>query len=224
VELYLQNKQKELLRKLVAYKKEGRLRQPFSLARNVNGLLTVPGLEDPAFGFEQVDFDALVDAGLLNSKLNRSGSESYSIHNLGYLAIEKNFDISQFTNANQIIGTYVEGNVSGGNLLSVGVANAQFSQIVNDPALLHAEIEAIITKMLEEVKAELKGRDLDEYIESADTLRQQLLAKDPPTPHMFKRVIRALSLLDNANGTLELTLKIWPLIQILITIAAALPK
>lgn len=125
---------------------------------------------------------------------------------------------------NQYIGTIIHGNVSGGNILSVGLANAQVSQIVNDPALLQSELETLLGKLLEEIKPELKGEDLIQYVRAVDELKQYLLDQERSDPSFFKRIIGTVSFLGSIDGTINLTAKAWPYIYPLLAVAIALNK
>ncbi len=117
--------------------------------------------------------------------------------------------------------TIIVGDVGAGAAVAAG---RDASASINSSVLPQAEIEEIVEKLLTEVKAELGGNDLIKYVKATETLKQQLLTQPASNPSLLKKVFGTLSLLDNANGSLELMSKTWPLIQTLLTIAAALPK
>jgi hypothetical protein len=217
---YLSDSQKDLLQKLMMLKEKGDVNYPFYLANGINGLPVVLGSENVEF--EMGDIYGLVEADLLRVHYSQKGQKSYSISNLGTYAVKNDFKIPQPTATNQYIGTWIQGDVSSSNILSVGLANAQISQVINDPTLLKGEVETVIEKLLEEVKSELKGDDLIEYIKAADELKQYLLTDISPSPSALKKAISTLSFLGSIDGTTNLMVKAWPYIYPLIALATAI--
>lgn len=121
----------------------------------------------------------------------------------------------------QNIGMYVQGNVSHSNIQSIGVSNEQVSQIVNNPELLKVEVENAINRLIDAVKPELDTRELIEYIKLTEELKQLLLSDEKTkNPSLLKSLIASLSLLDSANGTLDLVYKVWPYLLPLIAFSS----
>jgi hypothetical protein len=79
----------------------------------------------------------------------------------------------------QNIGTLIQGGMSGGNLLSVGVSSGDVSQIINDRSRLTQEIDGLVEKLLEVVKPELNSEDLFNYMQAAREMRQELMTETP---------------------------------------------
>jgi hypothetical protein len=110
--------------------------------------------------------------------------------------------------------------MSGGNIQTVGLAkDAEISQIVNDPALLHSQVEALTKNLLEEVKAFLSGDDLIQYSQAVRSLKEELLA-ERPDPSVLKRLTGTLSFFADVEGTIALTVRALPYLYPLLLIAA----
>jgi len=110
--------------------------------------------------------------------------------------------------------------MSGGNMQAIGIArDIEVSQIVNDPTLLHSQVEALTTSLLEEVKSVLVGNDLIGYTQAVQSFREELLA-EKPNPSLLKRFTGTLALLGDVEGTIGLMVRTWPYLYPLLLIAA----
>lgn len=137
--------------------------------------------------------------------------------------IDNNYEFPQATPSQQNIGIqFLNSSISGGNIQGVGLAADEVSQIINDPVLLQEKLDFLIEKLVEAVKFDLPHKQLLEYLQTTEELKRQLLAESPPDRSLIQKLIGTASFLDSANGTWDLTLKVWPLIFPLVQIAAHL--
>ena len=220
--------QKELLRKLVKHKRAGELYEPIlphselgeeaGTFREYIHLRGKPPLEHR--GDLVGDLDALCDADLMGFRWSKKGDKLYSIKQAGYDAVDSNFEVpSPYAGAQYNIGAIVQ-SMSGGSIQAVGLAdNAEISQVVNDPALLRAQVETLAEKLLDEVKAALAGKDLIEYAQAIQDFKEELLAEEP-NPSLLKRLTITLALLGDIEGTIGLMIRVWPYLYPLLLIAA----
>jgi hypothetical protein len=110
--------------------------------------------------------------------------------------------------------------MSGGNVQAIGIAkDTEVSQIVNDPTLLHSQVEALTTSLLDEVKYVLIGNDLIGYTQAVQGFKEELLA-EKPDPSLLKRFTGTLALLGDVEGTIGLMVRTWPYLYPLLLIAA----
>jgi hypothetical protein len=214
--------QKDLLRKLVRLAKEDKLHKPIFLDY-ASGQLGIP-LRDGGFletqGDAVGDLQDLCNADLMGSRVGSSGTLLYNIRQAGYDAVDNDFQgPPPYATAQYNIGAIIH-TMRGGNIQAVGVADdAEISQVVNDPALLHSQVETLTERLLDEVKSVLAGNDLIEYEQAVRDLKEQLLTEEPDLS-LLKRLTRTLGLLDNIEGTIGLMVRVWPYIYPLLLIAA----
>jgi hypothetical protein len=165
------------------------------------------------------DLEALCDEDLLDSVIGGS-SPKYRIKNSARVAIandfRKPFDQSE---SRLSIGAII-GSVSGGNIQAIGNAiNSEISQTINDPQLFHPYLEQIAEKLLNEVKAELSVKEYAKYQEAVESLKQQL-TEEKPALSKVKKIIQSISFLGDIEGSVELMLRVWSLVQPFVTIVA----
>ena len=213
--------QKELLRKLVRCVREGKLEEPIlPIGTQTGYFIQVCGEENIGFKWTG-DLDALCDANLMSFRWNRKGTNRlYSIKQSGYDAVDNDFEVSpSHAGAQFNIGAIIN-TMSGGSIQAVGFAdNAEISQVINDPALLHSQVETLTERLLDEVKSVLAGNDLIEYAQAVRSLKEQLLTEGPDSS-LLKRLTRTLGLLGDIEGTIGLMVRIWPYLYPLLLIAA----
>jgi hypothetical protein len=218
----LTDRQKELLRKLVRLAKEGKLDEPiiplFRDGRLCIDLRREGSLDLQGDGIG--DLHALYDADLMNLRFSRKGTELYSIKQTGYDAVENEFEVPPPRAAAQYnIGAIIYA-MSGGTIQAVGLAdNAEISQVVNDPALLRSQVEALTGNLLDAVKSALTGNDLIEYAKTVQSFKEQLLAEEA-NPSLLRRLTSTLALLGDIEGTIGLMVRIWPYLYPLLLLAA----
>ena len=217
----LTDAQKELLRKLVRCVREGKLEEPLlPIGTQTGYFFQVPGEENIGFKWTG-DLDALCDANLMSFRWNRKRTNRlYGIKQAGYDAVDNDFEVSpSHVGAEFNIGAIIN-TMSGGSVQAVGVAdNAEISQVVNDPALLHSQVETLTERLLDEVKSALAGNELIEYAQTVQSLKEQLLTEEPD-PSLLKRLTRTLGLLGDIEGTMGLMVRVWPCLYPLLLIAA----
>jgi len=151
-----------------------------------------------------------------------STPDSSSMQDYYELDVQKENVIDRAKPSQQIIGTLIQGNMSGGNVQSVGFSNAPISQIVNDAELLLTEVNKAIDGINTVVKSELDGSELIDYIKLSDQLRDYIVNTSNPEPNRIKKLLTGLTFLDTANGSIELIYKIWPYIHVLVAISSEL--
>lgn len=215
----LTKEQKELLRKLVELIRDGKLVEPIVpifTAAGASIMLKEGGL--PVSRNVAGDFQAYYEADLVSTRPTKGGTLVYSIKQAGYDAVDSNFAMpSKQAEVQYYIGAIIQ-TMSGGNLQAVGLANAEISQIVNDPVLLQSQVETLTSKLLETVKSELNGEVLIQYVQVVNELKQELL-KEAPKETVFKKLANSLSFLGDIEGTISLAVRAWPYLYPLMLIA-----
>jgi len=117
------------------------------------------------------------------------------------------------------IGAIVH-SMSGGTLQAIGEAErSTITQIVNDPQILQAQVEELVTQLLEAVKAELPASELSKYTNSAQHLKEELLSSKPDAS-AIKRLLQTLAFLGDVEGTIGLMVRAWPAVSSLLMLAA----
>jgi ribosome-associated translation inhibitor RaiA len=110
--------------------------------------------------------------------------------------------------------------MSGGTLQAIGEAErSTITQIVNDPQILQARLEELITQLLEAVKAELPASSLLAYTDSANHLKEELLSSKP-NASLVKRLLQILAFFGDVEGTIGLMVRAWPAVSSLLIVAA----
>jgi hypothetical protein len=209
--------QKDLLRKIVASDDAGKTAQKGVLLINHGSDEYV--LWGPQITLYSLsDLEALCDEGLLE---NISGSSpKYRIKNSARTAVANDFRIPQAQFGSSLsIGTII-GAINGGNVQTIGsVLNSEVSQVINDPKSLQPYLDELAEKLLSEVKAELPVKEYAKYQEIVQDLKHQL-SQEKPAISTVKKLLQSISFLGDVEGTVELMLRVWPLIQPFITIIA----
>jgi hypothetical protein len=215
----LTDRQKELLRKLVEYDRQGRLGQPFCFV--AGGIRLNDGevfrLEGDYFG----DLYVLAEADLLVLRYDSKGNKRYSIKQAGYKAVDNNFAAPAWMETPLNIGSVgaIVLQMNGGNIQAVGVAdNAELTQIVGDPTLLQSQLEDLTSQLLDQVRSVLSGADLIEYVQAIQEFKEQLAEEEPNSP-LLKRLASKLAFLADIEGTISLVAKVWPYLYPLLLIA-----
>jgi len=117
----------------------------------------------------------------MSFRWNRKGTNRlYSIKQAGYDAADNDFEVSpSHVGAQLNIGAIIN-TMSGGSVQAVGIAdNAEISQVVNDPALLRSQVDALAENLLDAVKSALTGDDLIKYDQAVRSFKEELLAEKP---------------------------------------------
>jgi hypothetical protein len=213
----LTESQKDLLRKIVASDDAGKTVQKGILLINRGGDKYV--LWGPKITLYSLsDLEALCDEGLLE---NISGRDpKYRIKNSARTAIANDFRIPQSRPESSLSIGAIIGSISGGNVQTIGSAlNSAVSQVINDPKALEPYLDEIAEKLLSEVKAELSVKEYSKYQEAVHDLKGEL-SNEKPAVSTVKKLLQSISFLGDVEGTVELMLRVWPLIQPFVTILA----
>jgi hypothetical protein len=245
----LTENQKTLARWIVQQVRDGKLQEDFSVmwtrpeiggpgSELVHGIIAeCPGHPEITPGL----LDALAQAGLLLCKPSYQGTEQvikgfggpttthreYEINRTctlrarAYEAVDSDFEPLPVQVDTQVtIGAIIH-TMSGGTVQAVGVAqDAYISQIINDPDLLHSQVEALTENLLGEVKPSLGVDELADYTQAVRDLKEQLL-KEKPNPSVIQQLARTIGLLGDIEGTIDLITRVWAFLHPLLLIAAA---
>ena len=217
---------KQLLRQLVRATEEDKLPRTFfvSVGQGIGWSISEwEGDDRPALEFLDIEDLARDDfLSLRVTNYSRTGNPiavECALRQKAFDAVSADFAPPEPAGPSQVnIGAIVH-TMGGGSLQAVGVADAEVSQIVNDPALLHTQVEALTENLLNEVKPALSGSDLMEYVQAVQELQEQLLAEQPD-PSLLKRLTGTLAFLGDVDGTIGLMVRTWPFLYPLLLIAA----
>jgi hypothetical protein len=120
------------------------------------------------------------------------------------------------------VGAIIQ-NMSGGNVQAVGAAsNTDISQVVNDPELLHQQLEELHDLLVDAVKSDLSARDLRSYMETFEALRTEM-SSSVPRQSVLRPLLGKLAFLADVEGTIGLAVRVLPYVTALATLAAQRP-
>ena len=217
---------KRILRQLVRGSEEDKLQRAFLVAGAGGGWMVIDWKGDDRPELELMDLQVLAEDDFLSLRVTahtKRGSISTvqcTLREKAFEAVRTDFTPPEPTVSTQFnIGAIIHA-MSGGNVQAVGIAeDTEISQVVNDPALLHSQVETLTERLLDEVKSVLAGNDLIEYAQAVRGLKEQLLTEEP-NPSLLKRLTRTLGLLGDIEGTIGLMVRVWPYLYPLLLIAA----
>lgn len=217
----LTNGQKDLLRKIVAALRDGKLAEPIlAISIRDKTIIQLQGGDNRIeFGWIS-NLDALCDADLMSFQWNRKGKNKlYSVKQAGYDAVDNNFMVIPTHEGNQYNIGAIIATMSGGNLqASAGVKDTTISQVVNDPAMLQSHVSALTQELVDAVKSELADDDMKKYELALHSFKEQLVA-DKPDPSLLRGLTKTLAFLGDIEGTIGLMVRAWTLLYPLLLIA-----
>ncbi len=170
---------------------------------------------------EQLEIASSGDLSAIeNERLINKNGNIYLITKLALDAVNNDFVRPESVpSILQYIGAQIIGDVSGGNIQAVGLAdNSEIEQIVNDPEIFSAKLEELSTELLNVVKAELEGKHLSEYAALVGQLQDEL-TKEEPDQNIFKRLLGSMSFMNDTTASIELIMKVAPYISLLLQFA-----
>jgi hypothetical protein len=217
---------KRILRQLVHGSEEDKLPRAFLVADIGGDWMVIDWKGDDRPELEFMDLQVLAEEDFLslrvtaNTKRGNISTVQCTLREKAFEAVRTDFIPPEPPVSTQFnIGAIINA-MSGGNVQAVGIAeDTELSQVINDPALLRSQVEALTERLLDEVKSALAGNDLIEYAQAVRSLKEQLLTEEPD-PSLLKRLTRTLGLLGDIEGTIGLMVRVWPYIYPLLLIAA----
>jgi hypothetical protein len=97
------------------------------------------------------------------------------------------------------IGNFIQ-TMIGGNAQGVGQAEqSEVSQVVNDPGLLTEALEVMGEKLIDAVKADLRGSQLRAYMEAVDELKAEL--RGGHDERKVRRLLGVISFMADIDGS-----------------------
>lgn len=215
----LTEKQKKLLTTIVEHIKTGQLEEPIITSCTFSGCEII-GI-DEKFGHNLLgDLESLCDADLMGYCYNSNGNKKFSVKQAGYEAIINNFVIPEKSVSPQFNIGAIVGEINGGTLQAIGLANgSDVKQIVNDPQLLATEINSLTNQLLEVIKADLSADKLLAYINQIDELKKEVTS-EKPSQSVLQRLFNSLAFMGDIEGTISLAARVWPYIYPILVIAA----
>lgn len=219
--------QKHILRQLVRGSEEGKLPRTFFVASSDSiSWMLIDWKSDDRPELELTDLEVLEEDHFLSfrvvryTKRGNPATVRCTLWEKAFEAVRTDFAPPEPTVPTQFnIGAIIHA-MSGGNVQAVGIAEeTEISQVVNDPALLHSQVEALTERLLDEAKSVLAGNDLIEYAQAVQSLKEQLLAEETNSS-LLKRLTRTLAFLGDIEGTIGLMVRVWTYLYPLLLIAA----
>lgn len=220
--------QKRILRQLVRGSEEGKLPRTFFVASSDSiSWALIDWKSDDRPELELTDLEVLAEdhflflRGVRYTKRGNPATVRCTLREKAFEAVRTDFAPPEPTVPTQLnIGAIIHA-MSGGNVQAVvGIAeDTEISQVVNDPDLLHSQVEALTERLLDEVKSVLAGNNLIEYGQAVQSLKEQLLAEET-NPSLLKRLTRTLAFLGDIEGTIGLMVRVWTYLYPLLLIAA----
>jgi hypothetical protein len=117
------------------------------------------------------------------------------------------------------IGNFVN-NMLGGTAMGVGLAqSSEVSQAVSDPAMLREALNTLGAQLLEAVKGQLSGGDLESYARAVDEFKEEV--EGPRHSGRLRALLNTLSLFGDVQGTLELAARVQPFVAVAVKLAQA---
>jgi len=221
----LTDQEKQTLKWFVQETLKGNLPQEFSFAQVMGGNVLDDYKGDPGNVPHMTPalLDALAEAGMIRCKHSRKipTGRFCSLTEQAFQAVDTNFEpVAPQTTPQITIGALIR-NMSGGHVQAVGIAlDAEISQVISDPDLMHSQVEKLTKGLLNEVKSALNADEMAEYTQAVHDLREQLLS-EKPDPSPIRELVRFLGFLGDIEGTLALMTRVWLWLHPLLLIAAA---
>lgn len=217
---------KRILRQLVRGSEEGKLPRTFLVTGTNVGWMLMDWKGDDYPKLELMDLQVLAEDDFLSlrvtsyTKRGNISTVQCTLREKAFEAVRTDFAPAEPTVSTQFnIGAIIHA-MSGGNVQAVGIAkDTEISQIVNDPALLHSQVEALTERLLDEVKSVLAGNDLIGYAQAVQSFKEELLV-EKPNPSLLKRFTSTLAFLADIEGTIALMVRVLPYLYPLLLIAA----
>jgi len=220
----MNNRQKELLRTLVHYARDGKIKEtivPIPFGEPTRFAILVSG--EDSFVFKRIsDLDSLCDAGYMQYRWNRQGlGKIYTITEAGFTAVAEDFQqpppaVGFEVNVAELIYT-----MSGGTLKVGGLEErAELSQIIDDPLLRHTAVDAITGQLLQAAQFELSWADFMLYEKAMRRLKEELFYSRPSATTL-QELARTLAGLGHIKTSMAFTLQAWTYLYPLLLIGAA---
>lgn len=214
--------QKELLRTLVHYAREGKIKEtivPIPFGEPTRFAILVHGQD--SFIFRRIsDLDSLCDAGYMQYRWNRQGlGKIYTITEAGFTAVDDDFQappIGFDLNVAELIHV-----MSGGTIKVSGLEERMdLSRIVDDPVLRHTAVDALTSQLLPAARSELSWADFTIYEKATRRLKEELFYTRP-SPTRLQKLVCILAGLADIKTSIAFTLQAWTCLYPLLLIGAA---
>lgn len=220
----LNERQKELLRQLVAYAQQDQLPQPFVPIPSgdpTRFVVLIRGSDN--FVFRHIsDLDALCDAGYARFRWSRNGvGKLYLLTEAGETAVATNFANQPKPNPAGINLTHVMQVMSGGTAETSALnPTADVIEVANDPVQRLQHVDALTDALRQLVLPTLKPADRVIYDKDLRQFADELCSSTPNARRLHQQ-LRTLTFLGNVAGTLDTTTQCWPYLYPLLLLAAA---
>lgn len=218
----LNNRQKELLRRLVTYALAGKIKEsivPIPFGEPTRFAILVQGEE--SFVFRRIsDLDALCDAGYMRYRWNRQGlGKIYTLAESGFSAVADDFQAPPGSGLDVNVAELIH-TMSGGTLTVGGLdEDVSISQLINDPVLRHTAVEALVNQLLLMARLELSWPDFTVYEKATRRLKDELFYPRPDATRL-QEVVRVLSGLGEIKLSITFTRQAWTVLYPLLLIGA----
>ena len=216
----LTDEQKEILQKLVQYKKAGKLTEPIIVVewKGGSGIIGVPG----EFGSSlRGHMDILCDEDYLGYRDNSNSKRIYTIRQKAFDAIENGFEEENAEFDTQInIGAVIH-EMNNGKVEAIGFNNQKvINETLGNKELLEEELKKLQEKIIDLVKTELKDNNYQRYMDALVELKSELISRSTDKGKI-NGLLSALSFLGDIEGSISLMMRVWPLLYPLIQLLAA---
>jgi hypothetical protein len=188
--------QRSLLKSLVSFIRDGKLKEPIG-AFPVGNPPTAYAIHlrgENSFVFEDYgDLDALCQAGMLSFRWNRTGmGKLYFLTEAGQTAVSQNFKASATILGFDVYLPDVIQAMSGGTLMLANLPPVSLSELVEDLPLRRLVVEMVVERLVTAVYVLLPKEDFTTYKAVAKQFADCLLHM-PTTETDLKQMFHALS-------------------------------
>ena len=218
----LNERQKDLLRKLVSYLSEGKLKEPFVPfpLGNPTTHYVLHIRQEKSFKFKHIsDLDVLCDADYLSYKWHRLGSTKlFSITKAGYDAVKNGFQTPN--GGSSILLNDLLVTMSGGAFeVPKFDGHLDIMQVALDPVLRHTAVSTLIHALQNHVRNQLPWDVYRTYHERCQQLEAEIM-RPHPNESRVQTLASDLSFTGDIKAPLPVTVQVWTFLYPLLIISS----
>lgn len=218
----LNERQKDLLRKLVSFLSEGKLKEPFVPfpLGNPTTHYVLYLRQENSYKFKHIsDLDVLCDADYLSYKWHRLGSTKlFSITKAGFDAVKNGFQTPN--SGSSILLNDLLVTMSGGAFVVPRFdGHLDIMQVALDPVLRHTAVSILIDALQNHVKTQLSWTTYRAYYETLQQFEAEIMRPNSDEVRV-QALASTLSFAGDLRAPLPVTVQVWTFLYPLLIIAS----
>ncbi len=218
----LNERQKDLLRKLVSFLSEGKLKEPFVPfpLGNPTTHYVLYLRQEKSFKFKHIsDLDVLCDADYLSYKWHRLGSTKlFSITKAGFDAVKNGFQ-SPNSGGSILLNDLLVTMSGGAFAVPRFDGHLDIMQVALDPVLRHTAVSILIDALQNHVESQLSWATYRAYYETLKQFEMEIMGPAPDEVRI-QELASTLSFAGDLRGPLPVTVQVWTFLYPLLIISS----